>query len=329
MRQPIFVGLREDKPARSVHREIAKPVPEKESSEPTNGQPAPTLSNLTKVYWPGEGITKGDLIDYYRTVAPLMLPHLRDRAQSLHRHPNGIDGPSFFQKDVSDHPPPSWVRTAVIESDSGSATQDIVCQDEPTLLYIANLGCIEINAWNSRIGKLDRPDYAIIDLDPQDLPFDRVVEAAQAVRRLLDRAGAESFCKTSGKRGLHVYVPLGARYTNDQARRFAELVANLVHARLPETTSVLRSPALRRGRIYLDFLQNRRGQTMAMPYSVRPVPGAWVSTPLKWSEIRRGLHAGKFTMGAVPRRLDRLGDLWKPVLGRGVDLMKIVEQLAK
>ncbi len=322
MRQPIFVGLREDKPARGVRRELPQAANAKLALP---SQPA--LTNLNKIYWPGEKLTKGDLIDYYRDVAPVMLPYLLDRPQSLHRHPEGIDGKDFFQKDVGRHPPPDWVETTVIPSDNGESVRYLLCQNEPTLLYLANLGCIEINPWNSRVGSLDRPDYLVIDLDPQDLPFAQVIETARVVHAILEKAGAGSYCKTSGKRGLHIDVPLGGRYMTDQVRQFAEVIANLVHVRLPDTTSVVRPPSQRRQRVYLDFLQNRRGQTMAAPYSVRPVPGATVSTPLKWSEVRKGLDPGKFTLRNMRRRLDRVGDLWQPVLGPGVDLQECLTRL--
>lgn len=357
MRQPVFVGLREDKPARLVRREreqgVGKVVRRAESgrgrrlarrndpgslllrsmeSAERRGSeklPAgPVLTNLSKVYWPDEGITKGELVSYYRAVAPVILPHLCDRPLSLHRHPGGIRGPSFFQKDVGRQPPPPWVETARVRSEGdGKTVTYVVCQDEASLLYVANLGCIELNPWLSRLTRPDRPDYLVIDLDPDDLPFDVVVEAAQAVRRLLDHAGAPNLCKTSGKRGLHICVPLGARYHYDQAQGFAELVANLVREQLPETTSVERRPAQRRGRVYLDFLQNRRGQTLAAPYSVRPWPGATVSTPLRWSEVRRGLNPARFTIATVPRRLARLGDLWEPIQGEGADLAKCLKRL--
>lgn len=212
------------------------------------------------------------------------------------------------------------------ESD-GEVKTYIVCQNEPTLLYLANLGCIEINPWNSRVQSQDHPDYLIIDLDPEAVLYDRVIEAAIAVRKLLERAGAECYCKTSGKRGLHIFVPLGAKYDYDQARQFAEIIANLVNNRLPDFTSVVRSPAKRQGRVYLDFLQNRRGQTLAVPYSVRPYAGATVSTPLKWSEVRKGLDPAKFTIRTMPKRLDKVGDLWKPVLGRGIDLEACLARL--
>jgi bifunctional non-homologous end joining protein LigD len=322
MRQPIFLGLREDKAPKKVRRETSLPV--------TDMPSAPTLTHLEKVYWPDEGYTKGDLIAYYREVAPVILPYLRDRPQSLHRHPNGIAGASFFQKDVGKQPPPAWVKTIALPSGSGGKKVTyLLCQDERSLLYLANLGCIEINPWNSRVRALDRPDYLIIDLDPEAAPFARVLEAAKAVRKALDEAGAVSLCKTSGKRGLHIFVPLGARYDYEQARQFAEIVARLVHERLPRSTSVVRSPSLRQGRVYLDYLQNARGQTLAAPYSVRPSPGATVSTPLHWREVRRGLDPSRFTFKTTPARLAKVGDLWEPILKDGIDLADCLERLQK
>jgi bifunctional non-homologous end joining protein LigD len=256
------------------------------------------------------------------------LPYLRDRPESLHRHPNGITGQSFFQKDMSTQPPPPWIRTIEIDSDSPEKPiRYLVCQDKATLLYMANLGCIELNPWNSRIGALDRPDYMIIDLDPQDVPLAKVVEAAQIVRKTIDEAGGACLCKTSGKRGLHVIVPLGAGYDYEQTKQFGEIIATIVHRKLPHSTSVVRSPALRPKRVYLDFLQNRRGQTLAAPYSVRPYPGATVSTPLRWQEVTKKLDPSRFTIRTIPQRLDKVGDLWKPVLGKGIDLAACLRRL--
>ena len=355
MRQPIFLGLREDKDPRSVRREVPVPTglagPHNSVTRPRvdrrgrttpmangtvsntapsdNGQ-AIALTNPTKVYWPTDGFTKGDLIAYYREVAPFILPYLRDRPMSLRRHPNGIEAKSFFQKDVSRQPPPRGVPTTEVHTESDRrAIRYIVGGAERTLLYLANLGCIEMNPWNSRLGRLARPDYVVIDLDPEDIPFAHVIEAARAVRQVLDRADAECYCKTSGKRGLHVYVPLGAKYDYDQARVFAEILANVVHGLLPTTTSIVRSPALRQGRVYLDFLQNRRGQTLAAPYSVRPAPGAPVSTPLKWSEVTQRLNPARFTIRTTRARIDTVGDIWGPVLGPGIDLLHCLEGLAK
>jgi bifunctional non-homologous end joining protein LigD len=168
----------------------------------------------------------------------------------------------------------------------------------------------------------------VIDLDPVDLPFARVIETAIAVRKVLERGEVDSVCKTSGKRGLHIYVPLGGRATNDEARQFAELIGQLVHAEFPATTSLVRNPRDRKRKVYLDYLQNRRGQTMVAPYSVRPQPGATVSTPLKWSEVRKGLDPTRFTMKSMARRVDRVGDLWQPILGPGIDLAASLKKLA-
>jgi bifunctional non-homologous end joining protein LigD len=346
LRQPVVLGLREDKPARSVRREIEAPVEneidekarhmassKRKSEESTSARSQssaaePALTNLDKIYWPDEGYTKGDVIAYYRELAPVILPYLRDRPESLNRHPNGIAGKSFFQKNVGKQPPPQWVETVAIEAYGGATiTKYLLCQDAASLLYLANLGCIELNPWNSRVGHLDHPDYAILDLDPVDIPFARVVEAALAARKVLDRVGAVSCCKTSGKRGLHIFVPLGARYAYEAARQFAQVVATIVHHQLPETTSIVRSPAQRQRRVYLDYLQNSRGQTLAAPYSLRPSPGATVSTPLEWREVKKTLDPTKFNINSIHRRLEKLGDLWEPVVQEGIDLEEVLTKL--
>jgi bifunctional non-homologous end joining protein LigD len=332
MRQPIFVGLREDKPAKEVRREEPQPVTAiVKPSDARHTAPAadPPLTHPDKILWPADGYTKRDLAEYYRSVAPILLPYLRDRPLSLLRHPNGIEAASFFQKDVTRQPPPDWVETTMVRHENGRTGRYIVCQDAKTLLYLANLACIELNPWNSRIGALDRPDYLVIDLDPEATTFANVIKAANAVRRALDTAGAACFCKTSGKTGLHIYVPLAAKYESAVARQFAEVVANIVNRELPDITSVVRSPALRQRRVYLDYLQNRYGQTVVAPYSVRPVKGATVSTPLAWTEVRRGLDPHRFTIQNMAKRLDKVGDLWSPVLGPAVDLEKCLSKLAK
>jgi bifunctional non-homologous end joining protein LigD len=222
------------------------------------------------------------------------------------------------------------VKTVTIPPESGKAPITYcLCQNEASLLYLANLGCIELNPWNSRVGHLEEPDFLIIDLDPEAIPFSRVVEAAIVVRRVLDGAGAECLCKTSGKRGLHVCMPLGAKYDYDLVRQFGELVATIVQRKLPATTSLERRPARRQKRVYLDYLQNRRGQTLAAPYSVRPVPGAPVSTPLHWREVRKSLDPLRFTIRTIARRLDQAGDLWRPVHGPGVDLEDCLGRLMR
>ena len=331
MRHPIYLGLREDKSPREVRRELPQATHAAPTSRATRAAKHPAaeakFTNLDKVYWPEDGFTKGDLIAYYKELAPVMVPHLKDRPLSMNRHPNGIHGPNFFQKNTSDQNLPPFIETTMVASDTHDTIQYLMVQNEATLLYVANLGCIEINPWNSRLPKLDYPDYLVIDLDPQDVTFPQVVEAAQKVHKLLEKRCSESYCKTSGKRGLHIYVPLGARYDYDQTKQFAELIAHIVHKTLPRTTSVLRNPAQRRNKIYLDFLQNRRGQTMAAPYSVRPIEGARVSTPLRWQEVTKRLDPARFTIKTVPKRIDKFGDLWQPVLGKGVDLEKCLRTL--
>ena len=343
MRQPIFLGLREDLDPKEVRREIAAPSlpdasvqPPKKTRSGTPGRSGGLvvindakvqLTNLEKVFWPTEGYTKGDVIDYYREMAPFILPYLKDRPESLHRHPNGIDGEAFFQKNV-ENLVPEWVQTATIHSESEHKDAlYMLCQDEATLVYMANLGCVEINPWHSRIGHLENPDFMVLDIDPLDIPFGEVVRTAIATREVLKGAGAEGFCKTSGATGLHIYVPLGARYSYEQSTQFARLVNLLVHARLPDSTSIERNPEKRRGRVYLDYLQNSRGQTLAAPYCLRPREGAPVSTPLLWSEVDEKLDPAAFTLKTTKKRLKKSGDLWKGVLGPGIDMAACLGRL--
>jgi bifunctional non-homologous end joining protein LigD len=285
------------------------------------------LSNPTKVFWPDEGWTKTDLAEYYRLVAPYILKHLRDRPESLRRYPDGIKGEAFFHKDVGALVP-DWVETVPIDSDSGNDKVYMLCQDEATLLYVVNLGCIDLNPWLSRVESLAMPDYSVIDLDPEAVGFDKVVEAAIAVHEVLAGAKVPSLVKTSGATGMHIFVPLGGRYTYDQSRQFAELVATFAHQKLPASTSLVRNPAQRQGRVYIDFLQNRRGQTLASAYSVRPFPGAPVSTPLEWEEVVPGLDPGQFTMFTLRERLERVGDLWAKEKGV-LDLPAFLESLSQ
>jgi bifunctional non-homologous end joining protein LigD len=287
------------------------------------------LTNLSKVYFPKEKITKGDLIEYYKKIADYMLPYLKDRPQSLNRHPNGIKGPSFFQKNF-EHLPPEWVKTHKIYSESNDDYINyLVCNDRPTLVYMANLGCIEINPWFSNLKHLENPDYAVIDLDPEDIGFDKVIEVAQTTHKILDKLKVANYCKTSGATGLHIYIPLGAKYSYEQAKHFAQLIALIVNKKLPAITSVERMPKKRQKKIYLDFLQNRKGQTLAAPYSVRPKPGATVATPLEWKEVKKGLTPQQFTIKNIFARLKKKGDLFKPVLGKGIDLKAALKRIEK
>lgn len=286
------------------------------------------LTNQNKIYWPKEQITKGTLIEYYNTIARYILPHLKDRPQSLKRNPNGIEDKGFYHKDAGDEAP-EWVESVELYSDSAKKYIDyILCNNKATLLYLNNLGCIEINPWNSRVKSLDNPDYLIMDLDPSDKnSFSEVVDTALVVKDVLDKAGVKSYCKTSGATGLHVYVPLHAAYDYDQARSFAEMVAILAQEQLPTTTTVERPLNKRKGRIYIDYLQNRRGQTLSSVYSVRPVPGASVSTPLDWKEVNGNLHPSNFTIFNVVERIEKNGDLFAPVLKNKSDLLKAIKRL--
>lgn len=280
-----------------------------------------------KVYWPEEGITKADLLHYYRKCSRYILPYLLDRPQSLHRYPDGIQKDGFFQKDVGTKIP-DWLETAEIPLETETKKiRSLVCKDEASLVYMVNLGCIEMHPWLSRTGKLDNPDYLVLDLDPEGVKFREVVETALAVKKLLDRADAVSFCKTSGATGLHIFVPLKAKYDYDVAKNFAHLIARMVNAELPRLTSLERSPEKRRRKVYIDYLQNTKGQTVVAPYSVRPRPGAPVSTPLEWDELEPGLDPAKFTIETIFPRLKEKGDLFKKVLGRGVDIEAGLERL--
>lgn len=287
------------------------------------------LTHETKVFWPKEGYTKGDVIAYYRSVSQYILPYLKNRPESLHRHPDGITGENFFQKDV-DHLPPKWVKTVRIHSNTAKKDIDyLVCQDLNTLLYMVNLGCIELNPWNSRIGSLHKPDYMVFDLDPEGIDFGVVVKTAHVVRTVLEKAGIKSYPKTSGKTGLHIYVPLGAKYEFRFVRRFAEFVAIRSNERAPSFTSVERLPKKRKKRVYIDFLQNSFSQTLVSPYSLRPVAGAPVSAPLLWSEVNVRLRPQRFTIRTIYKRLKDKDDPWKPVLGKGIDMRRALRHLEK
>lgn len=287
-----------------------------------------SLTNLDKVYWKEENYTKGDLIQYYTQIAPYILPYLKNRPMVLRRHPQGIEDSGFFQKNTEDLHLPEWIQTVTIQHEDRSVRYLIV-QNKATLLYVANLGCIEMNPFNSTVKHLHNPDYLILDLDPEEIDFDYVIETAQVIHDILEQIGIKSYCKTSGKRGIHIFVPLGAKYEYEQVKRFAEVIALMTHQKLPDTTSVVRQPAKRQKKVYVDFLQNNFGQTLAAPYSVRPKPGAPVSTPLKWSEVKPGLDPRQYNMHTILDRIEKVGDLFKPVLGRGCDLQKSLRSLEK
>jgi bifunctional non-homologous end joining protein LigD len=353
MRQPSFQGMREDKGAKEVVLE--KALPAKQVVPVTNKIITPvaakadrgtllnpndetqtrgidghdlSFTHLSKVFWPKEKYTKRDLLNYYYQIAHYILPWLKDRPQSLNRFPNGITGPGFYQKNVLGKVP-DWITTFPYHSaDDDQDKEFLVCTDEASLLYMVSLGCIELNPWSSRVAAPDNPDWCIIDLDPdKKTTFDQVIEAAQVTRKILEAAGISSYCKTSGSTGLHIYFPLGAKYTYEHSKEFARVIVTHVHNEIPDYTTIERMTNARKGRMYLDFLQNRPQATIAAPYSVRPKPGATVSAPLHWEEVKKGMTTQDFTLKNMPARVKEMGDLFKPVLGKGIDMEKALTKL--
>lgn len=310
-------------------QETKKMKPELEKEISISGKTV-KCTNLTKVYWPEEGYTKSDLISYYQDVSTYILPYLKNRPQSLNRHPGGITGKSFYQKDMEISQLPKWVKTVKIYSKSNDDTIDyLICNDAATLIYMANLGCIEINPWHSTYLKPDQPTYMMLDLDPGDISFTDVVNTALVIKEICDEIGIPCYCKTSGATGLHIYIPFAAKYSYDQLKNFGEIMAVITHNRLPSTTSIERSVAKRKDKIYIDFLQNRKGQTIAAAYSVRPRAHATVSAPLQWSEVNHQLSPEMFTIKNMLQRLSTIGDLWQPVLKNWVNLNPVLKKLEK
>jgi len=378
LRQPIFMGLREDKNAKDVHKENAvnadtavqegeaetkstkkqtsqemptktapkktgsKPVKKETSNKATNtllnsadkeqvvtiDKKELTFTNLDKIYWPADKYTKRDLINYYDQMASFILPYLKDRPQSMNRYPNGINKPGFYQKDVSGGKVADWiVKHDYLSESDGETKQYLVCTDEASLLYMANLGCIEMNPWHSTTKKPENPTWCVVDLDPGNISFDKVIEAAQVIKQLTDELGIDTYCKTSGSTGLHIYIPLGAAYDYDQSKQLAELIVTMAYHEMPSFTSLERSPAKRKNKIYLDYLQNRTIQTIAAPYSIRPKPGATASAPLHWEEVKKGLSIQDFTIENMYSRAKEVGDIFKPVLGKGINLKKVLSKI--
>ena len=357
MRHPSFEAMRIDKNAKEVikekaintneiitheeikSKEILKPVGMKDRKtflNPTdetqvreiNGHEI-KFNNLNKIYWPKEKITKRDMLNYYYQVATYILPYLKDRPQSMNRHPNGITGESFYFKDVTGTSP-DWMEIFEYKSDADDRLRKyLVAKDEASLLYMATLGCIEMNPWHSKVETEDYPDWCIIDLDPSENAFQKVIEAANVTRQILESMGVTSYPKTSGSTGIHIYIPLGAKYTYEQSKEFARIIATLVQREIPKYTSIERIVKSRKGKMYIDFLQNRPQATVAAPYSLRPKPGATVSMPLLWEEVKRGLKISDFTIYNAVERIKSVGDIFKPVLGKGINLEKVIKTFNK
>lgn len=326
MRHPIFQGLRMDKAAKKIKKEIPEPSPVEVKKGRTKKEEVFSPTNLDKIYWPKEKYTKGDLISYYEKVAPFILPYLKNRPIFLHRYPEGIEGPHFYQKDLT-FTLPEGIRKTPVQHDDGRMTHYLLIDDIQSLLYAVNLGSIDLHPFLSQIQSLDRPDYCVIDLDPHEVPFKAVIEAALVLHEMLDEIKIKHYCKTSGGKGLHILIPLHAQYGYEQSKQFAEIICHLIHEKLPKTTSIERSPEKRPKKIYLDFLQNRTGQSIVAPYAVRPRPKAMVSTPLSWDEVNERLDITKYTIETVPERLKKKGDLFQGVLGKGINMEKALAQL--
>ena len=314
LRAPSYQGLREDKRAEDVRREREAIAPELR-----RGSRVLKLSNLDKPFWAEEGITKGDLLAYYRDVAPVVVPHLRERPFTMKRYPDGAFGKFFFQKDAPTHMP-DWIPTRRFEvsaRDSARTRKQVdfpLVNDELALLWMVNMGCIDLNTWYSRVDKPGRPDFVLFDLDPSpDVGFAETIEVALLVKETLELLELESFPKTSGSEGMHVLVPIARRHTFDETRRFSEIVAGAIARAHPRLATTEWSKAKRRG-VLIDSNQNGEGKTIASAYSVRPKPGAPVSTPLRWDEVNESLDPAAFTMDAVLERVAREGDLYAPVL---------------
>jgi bifunctional non-homologous end joining protein LigD len=257
-----------------------------------------------------------------------MIPYYNDRPQTLNRFPNGITGTAFYQKDVKGKAP-SWIKTFPYHSyTDGRDKEFLVITDESSLLYMASLGCIEINPWSSRTAAPDNPDWCIIDLDPDKNTFEQVIEAACVTKKILDAIDVPAYCKTSGSTGLHIYIPLGALYDYEQSKEFGRVLAKLIHAELPGFTSIERKVADRGGKMYIDFLQNRPQATVAGPYSLRPKTGAPVSMPLHWHEVKKGLSIRDFTIFNAVARIREQGDIFKGVLGEGIDMLKALDKIS-
>ncbi|MBI2368703.1 MAG: hypothetical protein HYV08_00345 [Deltaproteobacteria bacterium] len=262
-------------------------------------------------------------------MAPLLLPYLKDRPLVLTRYPDGIAGKSFFQKDAPDFVP-AWVRTERIYSKDADREIDyFIVNDLRTLRYVANLGTIPLHLWSSRLGALDRPDWLILDLDPKGAPFADVVRVGRALHRILEELELPSYIKTSGATGLHLLVPLGAGYSHEEARTFARLLALLGVEAAPELATVARPIRERSGKVYIDFVQNGHGRTIVSPFSVRPLPGAPVSCPLRWEEVTSRLDPGRFTIKTAPARFRKVGDPLAPVLKGSIDMAAVLARIER
>src|SRR5690606_13211507 len=335
LRQPVFIALRDDKTPEDCRAPLDDEPPETALDPPEAPADARRrrtvkVTNRTKLFWPGDGYTKGDLVDYYVAVAPRLLPYLEDRPLVLTRYPDGMNGKSFFQKDAPEFVP-DWLRLETLWSEGSE--RDIryfVLEDDAGLAYVANMASIPLHVWSSRIGSLERPDWCILDLDPKGAPFGHVVRVARAIHELCETVDLPNFAKTSGSTGLHVLIPLGARYTHEQSRGMAELLARWVVRELPDIATIKRQVNARDGKVYVDYLQNGHGRLLVAPLSARPVLGAMVSMPLRWDQVTSRLDMRRYTIKTVPLLLAKQkADPLASVLHEAADLPAALERLAR
>jgi bifunctional non-homologous end joining protein LigD len=327
LRQPSFVRFRDDKAPEECTDTLVRDMVEPEPIDAEEPRVVP-FTNLEKVFWPEEGYTKGDLIDYHRRIAPWILPYLLDRPLVMTRYPDGIEGKSFFQKDAPPYAP-EWLRTVTVWSEGSERELSyFVAEDVESLLYIINMGTIPLHIWSSRIATLSSPDWCVLDLDPKEAPFTDVVEVARTIHQLCEEIELPSFPKTSGSSGIHVLIPLGRRLTYEQSRTLGQLLGRVIVAERPDIATLTRNPERRDGKVYVDFVQNGQGRLLVAPFTVRPRPGAPVSTPLSWSEVTDDLRIEHHTITNVPGRMERLGeDPLRAVLDIETDLLDALERL--
>ncbi|MEW6189520.1 MAG: non-homologous end-joining DNA ligase [Actinomycetota bacterium] len=281
------------------------------------------VSNLNKIFWAKEGILKAHLMKYYIDISPYLLPHLKDRPLTLHPYPDGIDGPSFFVKNCPEHAPP-WLETWLYHSEDGETINFCLANDLKSLVWLANQACIEFHPWFSRTDKPDCPDFAIFDLDPfPPATFHDTIEIAHLIKRVLDEFELKSFIKTSGATGLHIYVPIERKFTYEDTRNFATRVSYIIHRVYPEKVCMEWNVEKRRD-IRIDYTQNAKGKTLASPYSLRPLEGAPVSTPIAWEELKEGLNPKRFNIFTILNRLKKVGDLFKPTLELKQDITEVL-----
>jgi bifunctional non-homologous end joining protein LigD len=329
IRHPAFLGLRPDKRPDECRREVAVDIAPSAPLTTVRAEPQGVkITNPKKVFWPDEGYTKGDLIAYYEAVAPLLLPYLRQRPVVLTRYPDGITGKSFFQKDAPEFVPASVRTERIYSKDAEREIDYFIVNDVETLRYIINLGTIPLHLWSSRLGSLDRPDWLILDLDPKGAPFADVVKVARRLHEILDELDLPNYVKTSGATGLHVLIPLGARYTHEEARTFARLLAMLGVQAAPEIATIARPIRARGGKVYIDFAQNGHGRTIVAPFSVRPLPGAPVSCPLRWAQVTARLDPSRLTIKTIPKQFETVQDPLAPVLTGVTDVAAALARIA-